>query len=304
MSILTGCLNMGQLKPFPTSFVRIFSWLLFLLMSWGIATGAAQTPEEGLNGAIIFPNNEGIGNPGETVIYQHTVTNQGTDPDTFDLTADSSEGWFTNVSPEEVTLNGQQSTTILVTIVVATNAQQGDVDVTTVTVTSQSDPGITDFSTDTTLVPVPVYMPVMLNKTVEETPDCQLMPPVPDNPPGVDLIVTAISFNPNPPQAGQQTVVRVTVKNQGMMDVATGTNFYVDFYDDPVPEPPGPIQQGDLYWGVQGVNFGAGESVTLVGNYMFEPGFHHMYAQVDTDGSVDESNESNNVYGCLGLTVN
>jgi hypothetical protein len=143
-----------------------------------------------------------------------------------------------------------------------------------------------------------------VNNTVEQTPDCQLIPPATDNPPGVDLVVTAVSFNPNPPQAGQEAAVRVTVKNQGMTDVPSGTNFYIDFYDNPLPEPPGPLQEGDLSWGVQGADFEAGESLILVGTYIFEPDFHHIYAQIDTDGSVDESNEDNNVYGCLGLTIN
>lgn len=238
------------------------------------------------------------------MIYQHTVRNLGPGTETFDLTVNSSEGWFTNVSPEEVTLSGQQETDIIVTVVVSPNAQQGDVDNTIVTVTSQSDPSVTDFSTDTTIVPIPMFLPMMANNVGEETPDCSLIIQPPDNPPGVDLVVTAISLNPNPPQAGQEATVRVTVKNQGMTDVTAGNNFIIDFYDDPVPEPPGPFQPGVLFWGVQGIDFTAGTSLTFVGTYTFGAGFHHLYAQIDTDGVVEESNETNNVYGCLGLTVN
>ncbi|NIQ10251.1 MAG: hypothetical protein GWO23_11530, partial [Gammaproteobacteria bacterium] len=95
----------------------------------------------------------------------------GPGTETFDLTVNSSEGWFTNVSPEEVTINGQQETDIIVTVVVSPNAQQGDVDNTIVTVTSQSDPSVTDFSTDTTIVPIPMFLPMMANNAGEETPD-------------------------------------------------------------------------------------------------------------------------------------
>jgi len=303
MFILTGYLNMARSKRFVGTSFWAVSWLLLLFLTASGTIGKAQGIDV-LSGAIIFPNNQGIGNPGETVIYQHTVRNLGPEIDTFDLTAVSSEGWFASVSPEEVTLNGQQETTIFVTIVVSPNAQQGDVDNTIVTVTSQSDPGITDFSTDTTIVPIPMYLPIVANNAGEATPECQLVVQPPDNPPGVDLVVTAISLSPNPPQAGQEATVRVTVKNQGMADVTAGNNFIIDFYDNPIPEPPGPLQAGNLYWGVQGVNFPAGASMTVVGTYSFVLGFHHLYAQVDTDGVVNESNETNNVYGCLGLTIN
>ncbi|NIW43768.1 MAG: hypothetical protein GWN30_03005, partial [Gammaproteobacteria bacterium] len=68
-------------------------------------------------------------------------------------------------------------------------------------------------------------------------------------------------------------------KNQGMTDVTAGNNFIIDFYDDPVPEPPGPFQPGDLFWGVQGIDFTAGTSLTFIGTYTFGAGFHHLYAQ-------------------------
>jgi subtilase family serine protease len=154
-------------------------------------------------------------------------------------------------------------------------------------------------------VPIPWFLPLVSNNAGQEVPECQLVVPPPANPSGVDLIVTAISLNPNPPQAGQEAVVRVTVKNQGTADVPAGNNFLIDFYDNPSPEPPGAFQAGNVYWGVQGSDFEAGESVTLVGSYTFQnPGFHHLYAQVDTDRAVNEANENNNVYGCLGLTIN
>lgn len=305
MSIPTGFLNMAQYKKLSNKIIWLFSWLLLFSLASGISVGAAQTSERGGADVSVTPDNRGKGEPGATVIYQHRVKNLGNVTDTFDITAVSSEGWSNNVSPENVVLLPQQQTTILVTIVVANNAQQGDIDVTTVRATSQNDPGVFDEATDTTVVPIPMYLPLMSNNAGEEAPGCQLVIHPPDNPPGVDLVVTAISLNPNSPTAGQETAVRVTVKNQGMTDVTIGNNFLIDFYDDPNPEPPGPGQIGTLYWGVQGADFEAGESVTLVSTYVFDsPGLHHLYAQVDTDGDVDEANETNNIYGCLALSVN
>ena len=295
---------MVQPNRFPECAGRLFCWLMIFFVFSAVSIGQAQTIERGNASVSVFPSNYGVGEPGATVIYSHNVKNTGNQSDTFDLTTNSTEGWLTSVSPDSVLLGPNQQTTILVTIVVRANAQLGDVDVTTVTARSQANPGTTGSATDTTIVPIPIFMPMVSNNSGTASPDCQFVPPTTGNPPGVDLVVTAISVNPNPPQPGQQTTVRVTVKNQGQSDVSVGNNFLIDFYDNPVPEPPGPFQPGVVYWGVQGADFEAGESVTLVGAYTFTAGFHHLYAQVDTDKVVNETNEGNNVYGCLGLNIN
>ena len=318
MSIPTGYLNMTpsrsarhlaifriSLRSSKVPGTYSICWLLLLFLISGVSTGTAQTIGRTLAGASIFPDNHGVGGPGATVIYVHTLTNVDSGVDTFDLTVDSSAGWSAIVSPDVVTLNGQQQTTILVTVVVSANAQQGEVDVTTVTATSQNDPGIFDSAMDTTVVPIPMFLPIMVYGAGEPPPDCQLVVPPAGNPPGVDLVVTNVSLTPAAPQAGQPVTVRVTAKNQGMGDVPAGNNFLVDFYDKPLPQPPGPFQPGDLFWGVQGVDFTAGASHTLVKTYTFDnPGFHYLYAQIDTDRVVAESNENNNIYGCLEIVVN
>jgi hypothetical protein len=123
------------------------------------------------------------------------------------------------------------------------------------------------------------------------------------NPPGVDLVVTNVVLVPANPQPGQTTSVRVTIKNQGQTDVTYGNNFYLDFYDNPHPEPPQHLQIGNIAWGIQGSHMEAGVSKTYIANYTFSAGFHRLWAQVDTDNSVNEANENNNLYGCKGVSV-
>ena len=49
----------------------------------------------------------------------------------------------------------------------------------------------------------------------------------------------------------------------------------------------------------------AGTSRTFSGSYTFTAGTHQLYAQVDTDRSVNECpNENNNVLGPISLVVN
>jgi hypothetical protein len=123
------------------------------------------------------------------------------------------------------------------------------------------------------------------------------------NPNGIDLVVTAVTLIPASPQPGQTTSVRVTIKNQGQTSVNVGNNFYLDFYDNPNPEPPQYLQIGNLVWGVQGADMGAGESKTFSANYVFSAGPHRLWAQVDTDRTVNEANENNNLSGCKALNL-
>jgi hypothetical protein len=60
---------------------------------------------------------------------------------------------------------------------------------------------------------------------------------------------------------------------------------------------------GDIQWGVQAVLLPAGGSVTYSSPYTFSGGTHQLWAQVDTDNTVDECPfEDNNVLG--PITIN
>jgi hypothetical protein len=275
-----------------------FGLVVLLALSAGWLVAAPQAA-----GLTLEPDNSGSGRPGETVIYVHTLTNEGDGPDTITLTADSSRNWPVTVSPDEISLNPMEETLVLVTLVVPASAQAGQIDVTTVTATSEVDPSVTASATDTTLVPSPVLLPMAFGSGSVEPTECQLVIPPAANPVGIDLVVTAITILPGTPPAGQVATVAVTIKNQGQTSVSLGNNFYLDFYVDPVPEPPGPQQIGDLSWGVQGADLPAGASRTYGADFVFGPGWHHLYAQVDTDNTVVEANENNNVFGCMSLYI-
>ncbi len=267
-------------------------------------------------GVILSPDNVGSGAPGEILEYGHTISNLGGKIETFNMTIDSSEGWEVYVNPSVIQILGNDSRTVSVTVFIPGTATSGTVDVTTVTATAQSDPAITDSATDTTTVIgsgfTGAFLPVVIKgggapppppTPTPTTAPCTLNPPPPGNPPGVDLIVTGITLVPANPQPGQNTIVQVTIKNQGQTDVTYGNNFYLDFYDNPNPEPPQNFQIGNLAWGVQGADLEAGASKTFSANYVFGIGSHRLWAQVDTDRTVYEANENNNLYGCKAVTV-
>jgi subtilase family serine protease len=108
-----------------------------------------------------------------------------------------------------------------------------------------------------------------------------------------DLVIADIAVSPATPTAGEPCTVNITVQNQGPLDVAFGNNFFVDFYDNIEPEH---LMVGDRTWAVQGSWFGAGESRVWSFSYTFDTaGEHTLYAQADTDDTVEERNEVNNI---------
>ena len=113
-------------------------------------------------------------------------------------------------------------------------------------------------------------------------------------PPGPDLVVTNLTIVPINPTAGVDAEIIVTVQNQGNQPVDPGNNFFIDFYVDTVPVPYAP---GVFYWGAQGSQFGVGESRSFTHDFSFSAGSHNLYIQVDTDQTVDEMNETNNIFG-------
>ncbi|MCI0395131.1 MAG: hypothetical protein L0332_00685 [Chloroflexi bacterium] len=296
---------------FRTRRAILAGWLGWLLLAGVMVVallpaGPSQNVVRAGGAAVeLVPDNNGAGQPGDTVIYVHTITNLGDSTDTFTMTVGSSRGWQVAVSPPQVTLGANQDETILVTVVVHPSAQVGDTDITTVTATSGNVPSVSDSAVDATVVPSPVFLPFISHNVGVDPPppNCQLNPPPPANPAGVDLVVTNLTVAPNPPPAGQPAMVQVTLKNQGTASVLPGNNFLLDFYVDPNPEPPQPQQPGVLYWGIQGSDLPAGASRTYSAQYVFVAGSHHLYARADTDNNVVEAIENNNVYGCLGVTT-
>jgi hypothetical protein len=114
-------------------------------------------------------------------------------------------------------------------------------------------------------------------------------------------VVTEIRVEPASPASGVPATVYVTIRNQGSVDVAYGNNFYLDFYVDRVPAR---YLVGEIEWGVQGVLMQAGHSETFSAPWTFSGGSHDLWAQVDTDNTVDECPfEDNNVLGPVPLTV-
>ena len=241
----------------------------------------------------ITPNNSGSGLPGAVRQYQHEVTNLGAVVETFTVEASSSQGWASTVSPTTLTLAPNEQAVVNVNVPIPAGALPGTVDVTTVTArTTAAGTAVSASATNTTTVlePAPVdntlYLPIIFKPCI---------------PTGIDLVVTNLVVSPNPPVANQAATIFVTIRNQGTVDMDPNNNFFLDFY---VNRTPAPFLIGDIQWGVQARPLTAGASVTYSGSWTFGGGVYQLWAQVDTDNTVNECPyENNNVFGPVSLTV-
>ena len=118
----------------------------------------------------------------------------------------------------------------------------------------------------------------------------------------VDL-TAEISMTPTVPQAGQQSMVRIVVRNRSALAVTTG--FYIYLYIDPPDRPPRLTTPDTYYWYLPGL--AANSAAALERSHTFEAvGCNHIiYAWVDRENRVAETDETNNVISetvCVGVT--
>jgi uncharacterized membrane protein len=99
----------------------------------------------------ISPNRQDTANPGETITYEHLLTNLGNGTDTFTLSAFSLQGWTVSHSPNQTLASGA-SATVYLTVTVPADAQAGVVDEATLSAVSQFDSGISGAVIDITTV--------------------------------------------------------------------------------------------------------------------------------------------------------
>lgn len=97
---------------------------------------------------LITPNRSGTALPDSTVVFTHTVTNIGTNPDSYRLTVAESSGLPTFVAPDLVDLGPGESQTISVTIRLPLGLAAGAEAFARVTATSLGQAGVSGSATD------------------------------------------------------------------------------------------------------------------------------------------------------------
>ncbi|MCA9981229.1 MAG: hypothetical protein KDD89_10350, partial [Anaerolineales bacterium] len=104
-------------------------------------------------GVILQPDRASLILPGQTAVYNHTLTNVGDSTDSFDLTFTSSEGWQVNITPNSSgPLAPNETLNVTVAVISPPNVTVGTVDTTVITATSSNDTAVSDTATDTTRI--------------------------------------------------------------------------------------------------------------------------------------------------------
>ncbi len=99
--------------------------------------------------AEITPSEQSeTGSPGDSIEYIYTVSNVGTEDDTYDLGV--SAIWDASVSTTSVSVVAGESVNVTVTHIIPTDAEDGDFDMGTLTATSQTDTAVSDSTIFTT----------------------------------------------------------------------------------------------------------------------------------------------------------
>ena len=115
----------------------------------------------------------------------------------------------------------------------------------------------------------------------------------------IDLRIVGIYYLPKVAIIGEPVTVRVVIRNYGTSDAG---EFWVDWYANRTVAPSlGDV--GNKY--EQVASLAAGASYTFETSYTYgSVGTFNMYAQVDTESSVAETNETNNITGPIPVRIN
>ena len=125
-----------------------------------------------MNGVEIGPSHTQKVTSGQTVVYDHVLTNNTTSTDTFSLEVHSTQGWSVEllggIYPTGTVLlplqvGAQMTAPFQISLTVPLGAS-GITEITFITATSQISPTVWDTTTDTTIVLSQVYLPLVLKR--------------------------------------------------------------------------------------------------------------------------------------------
>jgi len=124
-------------------------------------------------------------------------------------------------------------------------------------------------------------------------------------PPKPDLIVQKVAVSSYCPHVSETLYVEVTILNQGVGSTSPPYWFPTSiYYNHDTLNPPKPCWgcYGDEYWYTSSLDPGYTDSYTF--STVYNPSLGdvwNMYIVVDSDSSVDENYETNNVYGPIQI---
>lgn len=146
---------------------------LYYLTAYATTTlTIANTADTDYIGVDIGPSHIQQATPGQILAYYHTLTNTGSLTETFLVEVSSSQGWPvkllgglypTGTMLLPLTVGAQMAVPFQVSLTVPVSVVWGT-EITVITATSQTSSTVRDVTTDTSIVPSRIYLPVIFNR--------------------------------------------------------------------------------------------------------------------------------------------
>ena len=119
---------------------------------------------------------------------------------------------------------------------------------------------------------------------------------------GVDIVVSSITVTPENPAPNEEVSITFTILNAGTEDAPAAGRMYM--YVNPADSPPTSSTELTAQIGFfNEVPSGKGFIYTLGRESFPADGVYPIYARVDVNSQITETNENNNLYGPIWITV-
>ncbi len=117
-----------------------------------------------------------------------------------------------------------------------------------------------------------------------------------------DLVITNVTFTPANPQPNQFFTITTTIKNQGTSRAYAPVSKITYYYDNPLPPT---YDTGYNDFNNITIDLAPGQTMQEVNNYAYfgTSGAHQFYVMIDQDKYIAESDENNNLYGPVNVTL-
>jgi RHS repeat-associated protein len=158
-------------------------------------------------------------------------------------------------------------------------------------------------SPSATQTPVPTTSPTPAATPLVTPTPISSPTPAPSPAGGPDLTITNSVPSKTNPAVGESISLTTYIKNQGTTALTSSNYIYTGYYYDRATAPTTSTSYNSQSVLIQAINPGVTATTTKSSIAFFTAGQHNIWVLVDRNGSITETNETNNVYGPITITV-
>jgi RHS repeat-associated protein len=158
-------------------------------------------------------------------------------------------------------------------------------------------------SPSATPTPVPTTSPTPTATPLVTPTPISSPTPAPSPASGPDLTITNSVPSKTNPAVGESISLTTYIKNQGTTALTSSNYIYTGYYYDRATAPTTSTSYDSQSILIQSINPGVTATTTKSNIAFSTAGQHNIWVLVDRNGSITETNETNNIYGPITITV-